>query len=1090
MTYQFFIRAANCFLLFFLCVSSAPAQVLAILSGTVTDQSGAVVSAAAVSAKDIDTGAIRTTVTDGAGRYRLPALAVGQYELRAQKAGFSEEVRTGIRLVVGQEAVVDLGLRVGDASQQITVNADAPVVNLTTTDISGLVGQQQPQDLPLNGRSYDELLTLNPGVVNFTWEKVGGIGVSNSTNGNNFAVSGNRPQQNLFLLNGIEFTGAAENNMQPGGTSGQLLGVDAIREFNVLRDSYSAEYGKRPGGQVLIVTQSGTNQFHGSLFEFPRNNAFDARNFFDGSSAPGFQRNQFGGALGGPIQKDKTFVFGNFEEFRQHLHQTGVDLVPDNNARNGFLPCKLVTPAPNCSSSGLAFVGVSPLINAWPTPTPGSPDFGGIAEAFNNPLQTIRDDFGNTRLDHIFSTKDTLSAAYTIDDSADFTPTSTNSYSADAETLREQVASLQETHVFSPNVVNTARFGCSRAGYFFTGEPTPGTPAAALPGFLAGSPIGALVVGGSAASNPTAQISLAGSNNGSNLRVARNLFTYDDSVSFTKGRHQFNVGVWFQQFQSNEMLALSQYGQATFTSLQTFLQGTAGTLLYDPTPTPLSWRALFGAGYVEDVIRVAPQLTVSLGFRDEFTTGWNEVHGRAANYTYPNGIISSQPTIGNSVYTVNNGKFLPQPRVGIAWSPFANRSRTVIRGGFGMYNDLQDALGYRTDQNAPFNPTYSLPNAAVSQLPLSRSAPVPATARLVPGGVQPDLQTPTLISWSFKVQQELTKNTVLSVGYVGSHGYHELLGVDANEPFPVICLASPCPAKYPSTFPAGIAGTPVVAGTYYVPTATKPNPSIANTWTYFSEGDSSYNALQVDVNHRYTNGLSLRGAYTWSKTIDDGDSLNATTSGNEPALVSNPFNLGADRGLANFDARHVGVIAATYALPFGHGKQFLANAQGFANAMASGWTLNSIVTLQSGFPFTPQLSYNPSNTGDTRNPVRPYVNPNFSGPVILGSPNQWFNPAAFLQPPNNSGFYGDLGRDTLIGPGVAVWDFSALKDTHIRERLNLQFRAELFNILNKANFNTPNAVVFTPTGVSPTAGIITSTSTTSRQVQFGLKLLW
>jgi hypothetical protein len=206
--------------------------------------------------------------------------------------------------------------------------------------------------------------------------------------------------------------------------------------------------------------------------------------------------------------------------------------------------------------------------------------------------------------------------------------------------------------------------------------------------------------------------------------------------------------------------------------------------------------------------------------------------------------------------------------------------------------------------------------------------------------------------------------------------------------------------------------------------------------------------------------------------------------------VSNPFNLGADRGLANFDARHVGVIAVTYALPFRHGKQFLANTQGFANAMASGWTLNSIVTLQSGFPFTPQLSYNPSNTGDTRNPVRPYVNPNFSGPVILGSPNQWFNPAAFLQPPNNSGFYGDLGRDTLIGPGVAVWDFSVLKDTHIRERLNLQFRAELFNILNKANFNTPNAVVFTPTGVSPTAGIITSTSTTSRQVQFGLKLLW
>lgn len=1090
MTIRSFCQAAIYSFIISLCAAPLAAQVSAVLSGTVTDQSSALVSGAAILAKDIDTGAVRETVSDGAGRYRLPALAVGQYELEARKPGFAEAIRTGVHLVVGQEATVDFNLRVGDASQQITVNADAPVVNVTTTDISGLVGQQQPQDLPLNGRSYDELLTLNPGVVNFTWEKTGGIGVSNSTNGNNFAVSGNRPQQNLFLLNGVEFTGAAENNMQPGGTSQQLLGVDAIREFNVLRDSYGAEYGKRPGAQVLIVTQPGTNQLHGSLFEFARNNAFDARNFFDGASVPGFERNQFGGSLGGPIQKDKTFVFGNYEELRQHLHQTGVDLVPDNNARSGYLPCKLVTPAPVCPSSGLAFVGVSPLINAWPTPTPGSPDFGGIAEAFNNPLQTIRDDFGTTRLDHIFSAKDSLGAVYTIDDSADFTPTSTNSYSTDVESLREQVASLQETHVFSATVTNTARVGFSRAGYFFTGEPTPGTPAASLPGFLTGDPIGALVVGGSAASNPTAQISLAGSNNGSNLRVARNLFTYDDSISFTKGRHQFSAGVWFQRLQSNETLALSQYGQATFTSLQTFLQGTASTLLYDPRPTPMGWRAWFGAGYVEDVIRVAPQFTVSLGFRDEYTTGWNEAHGRASNYTYPNGIIASQPTIGDSVYTVNNGKFLPQPRVGVAWSPFANQSKTVIRGGFGMYNDLQDALGYRTDQNAPFNPTYSLPNAKVSALPLSPTSPVPTTAHLVPGGVQPDLQTPTLVSWSFKVQQELTRNTVLSVGYVGSHGYHELLGVDANEPFPVICPASPCPATYPSSFPAGIANTPVTAGAYYVPTSLRPNASIANTWTYFSEGDSSYNALQVDVNHRFSGGLSLRGAYTWSRTIDDGDSLNATTSGNEPALVSNPFDLAADRGLANFDVKHVGVFAGTYALPFGHGKQFLANAQGFANAIVSGWALNSIVTLQSGFPFTPQLSYNPSNNGDTRNPVRPFVNPAFTGPVILGSPNEWFNPAAFLAPPNNSGFYGNLGRDTLIGPGVADWDFSVLKNTPIRERMTLQFRAELFNILNKANFNTPNAVVFTPSGTSPTAGLITSTSTTSRQVQFGLKLLW
>ncbi|HTA47575.1 MAG TPA: TonB-dependent receptor [Bryobacteraceae bacterium] len=1066
-------------LLFSLLSCPLAAQVMASLSGSATDPSGALVSGAAITVTNTDTGASRRSETDSFGRYYFTALPPGKYEVHAVKQGFTEAVRSGVNLAVGQDANVNFSLAIGQNSQQITVNADAPLVSLTALDVSGLAGERQIQDLPLNGRSYDQLLTLNPGIVNFTWEKTGGIGVSNSTTGNNFAVEGNRPQQNLFLLNGVEYTGAAENNMQPGGPSQQLLGMDAVREFNVLRDSYDAEFGKRPGAQVLIVTNSGTNQFHGSLYEYLRNNDFDARNFFDGASVPGFERNQFGAALGGPIKKNKTFLFGNYEGFRQHLHQTGVNLVPDDNARNGFLPCKLSTPAPSpCPASGMAFVGVSTLINAWPAATPGAPDFGGISEALNNPLQTIREDFGTIRLDHIFSEKDSTSAVYTVDDGADFTPTAINAYMADVVTLREQVATLEETHIFSPELLNTARVGFSRAGYFFTGEPTPGTPAASLPGFLAGNPVGALVVGGSAASNPTAQLALAGSNNGSDLPLTRNLFTYEDRLSYTHGRHRITGGVWLQRVQSNEKLALSQFGQATFTSIQQLLQGTVGTFLYDPSPSEMGWRALLGAWYVEDTMRLGSQLTVTLGFRDEFSTGWNEVAGRASTFTFTDGVISAQPTVGNSAFTVNNAKFLPQPRAGLAWSPSHN-NKTVIRAGFGMYNDLQDALGYRTDQNPPFNATYSVPNVPVSSLPILPSAPIPGTAHIVPGGVQPNLQTPTLVSWTFRVQQELTANTAFTVGYVGSHGYHEILGIDPNEPFPVICPASPCPTVYPATFPAGLAGTPVPAGTYYVPSATKPTPSLANGWTYFSEADSSYNALQIDLNHRFSHGFSARGVYTWSKTIDDGDSLNATTSGGEPALASNPFNLRADRGLANFDVRNAAAINVTYALPFEHG-----------NLLVKGWTLNSIVTLQGGFPFTPQLSYNPSNNGDTRNPVRPFVNPVFTGPVILGNPNQWFNPAAYLQPPNNSGFYGNLGRDTLSGPGLATWDFSVLKDTQLRERTRLQFRAEFFNILNHANFNTPNAVVFTPSGVSPTAGVITSTSTTSRQIQFSLKLLW
>ena len=288
------------------------------------------------------------------------------------------------------------------------------------------------------------------------------------------------------------------------------------------------------------------------------------------------------------------------------------------------------------------------------------------------------------------------------------------------------------------------------------------------------------------------------------------------------------------------------------------------------------------------------------------------------------------------------------------------------------------------------------------------------------------------------------------------------------------------------------------AGTYFNPTATKPNTALANTWTWVSEGVSSYNALQVDVNRRFSGGLALRGVYTWSKTLDDGDSLNATAANNAVALLSNPFNPRADWGLATFDVRNAAAISATYALPLGHGKRFLSGANGVANGLLGGWTVNSIVGVQSGFPFTPQLSYNPSNNGDSRNPVRPFLNPAFNGPVVLGNPNEWFNPNAFIAPPSNSMFYGNAPRDAYIGPGLATWDFSVFKEIPVRERMNVEFRAEIFNLLNRNNFNTPNLIVdvlqappnATFPEQSPTAGQITSTATTSRQIQFGLKLLW
>ena len=1012
------------------------------VSGTVQDESGAPIPGAVVVVKNVETGAARSLASDAAGRYSTPSVPVGRYEIAASKENFKSQTRTGLDLVVGEHATVDFTLQVGDVKQTVTVAEEVSPVELTNEPTSGLVSERQVKDLPLNGRSFDELITLNPSVVNYTSGRSGGVGTSDSSLGNMFAVAGRRPQENLFLLNGIEFTGASLINITPGGASGQLLGVDAVREFNVVTDTYGAEYGKRPGGQVSIVTASGTNQLHGSVYEFLRNSALDARNFFDQGSIPQFQRNVFGGAVGGPLKKNKLFLFGNYEGYRQHLGLSDVTLVPDNAARASAVPA------------------VVPLLSLWPVPN--GPELGsGIAEAFSHPLQTVREDFGTARLDYNISNNDTLFGVYTIDDSADNTP-STNPLSLAIEQLREQVLSLEEQHVFSPTILNTARVGFSRASFFFTGE----TPVD-VPGWVSGAPIGAVVVGGGTALNAASQIAPAGTNAGSNLAAVRNLFTYDDHVVFTHGAHQIEIGGWLQQIQANDNLAQDQYGQASFSSLSNLLNGTIGTFTVVPTPTPLSWRSVEGAGFVQDAIKLRKNLDLRVGFRFESTNGWNEAHDRASNYVFSNGVIQTDPVIGHSVFTVNRAKFLPEPRVGLAWDPFGH-GKTVIQSGFGIYRALLDSIDYRLDQTAPFNTTESLKNVPVNGLLITPGSPLPAGTKISPSGIQPDAYTPTVLSWSFRVEQQIAPDTSLTVGYVGSHGYHELLSLDANIPYPTLS-----------------------GGNIYFPTgAPLMNPALTNTTTWMSEGLSSYNALQVDVNRRFRHGFQIRGVYTFAKSLDDGTALNSSVGSNAPGFVMYPLNPKLDWGPSTSDVRHSAVINGSWELPVGKGRAWFGNAGRWTQALAGGWTLSGIETLQSGIPFTPSLGYNPANDGDSRNPVRPSYNPAFSGPIILGSPNEYFNSNAFLPPA--TGTYGNVGRDTLYGPGIAELDFSALKSVNVTERVRLQLRAEFFNILNRANFGTPNTVVFTSgtSGPSPTAGVITSTSTTSRQIQFGLKLLW
>jgi hypothetical protein len=1069
-------------LVFVLVAGRASAQGEAEISGVVTDSNGGVIPGAPVKVESADTGAVRQLVTDEGGRYDAPLLPIGAYEVTATKDGFQPESKTGITLTVGQHATIDLALQLGELHQAIQVTDVPDAVAISTEDTSGLVGQQQVKDLPLNGRSYDQLLVLNPGIVNYTSQKSGGVGTSNSVIGNMFAVSGRRPQENLYLLNGVEYTGASEINVTPGGASGLLLGVDAVREFAVVADTYGAEYGKRPGAQVNIVTASGTNQIHGNAYEFLRNSALDARNYFDQGHIPPFQRNEFGGSLGGPIRKDKTFLFGNYEGFRENLSLSDVTFVPDAQARSGYLPCSgLATVPASCSAAtpptnvGVA-PSVAPLFALWPAPqtevltSRGLPT--GIAKSFSNPLQHVREDFGTARIDQVFSNNDTLSGVYTIDDSFANTPTA-DPLSLDVVALREQVASLSETHIFSPTLVNKATVGFSRGGFYFNGYVP--SSLSGVPGFVPGKPVGAVVVGGGTTLNGASQITTAGTNAGSNLKVARNIFTYEDAVNWTHGVHQLSVGVWFERLQSNDTLVQDQNAQASFSTLQSFLQGTVSTFTVAPSSMPLNWRSLEGAAYVEDVIKATPKLEIRLGLRGEFTNGWNEAHGRGANYLFPGGVISTQPQIASSVFTENYAKFLPAPRVGIAWAPFSKK--TVFRAGFGTYYALLDALSYRLDQNPPYNSVFAIKSKSLASdvAALATYVPggvLPPGAQISPSGVDPAPKTPTVEAYTFKIEQQIASTTSLSVGYVGSHGYHELLSIDANTPIPTICPTA-CPTGYP-------------AGIYYNPSSTLANPALANSTTWFSYGTSLYNGLEVDVLQRVKHGLQFRGVYTFSKGLDDGDNMNTSIATNSPAFTANPHDIKADWGRASFDIRHAAVINATYELPFARD----AAAHHLLNRAFGNWQISGIETLQTGLPFTPQLGYNPSNDGDSRNPARPSINPSFAGPVIEGGPNQYFNPSAF-EPPLN-GTYGNVGRNSLQAPGLAETDLSLAKSIPFNERVNLQFKAEFFNLFNHTNFNTPNTVVFTSatSGPSPTAGQITSTGTTSRQIQFGLKLLW
>jgi hypothetical protein len=1068
------------------------AQESSSITGRVLDANGAVVVGASVSVISIETGAARTVTTDDRGVYRALSLPVGQYTIKVEKSGFATILRDGVTLVVGQQAVLDFRLAIGQVRETISVTDQPSLINPTTSSTAGLVSEAQVKDLPLNGRSFDNLITLNPGTANTTSYRS-----STSTGagqGNNFSISGMREDFNIFLLNGVEYTGASTADVTAGGVSGQLLGVDAVREFNVEQDTYGAEYGKRPGGQVSVVTMSGTNTFHGTVFEFLRNSVLDARNYFDQGSIPPFQRNQFGGAAGGPILKGRTFLFGNYEGFRQRLGLSSVAIVPDDHARQGLLPNPITGALVNV---GLA-PGIQPYFSLWPEPngpelmTNGKPT--GAAYAFTHPRQKIREDFGNVRLDQVFSSKDSVFGAYTIDDGNNLTPGS-NPLQQSLNIMRTHVLSLQETHIFSPSMLNQARFGFSRAKWHLDGSPAVNYSGLA---FVAGHNVGSLAIGSSGLGN-LGSFAGAGTFGAQQIEtIGRNLFTYADDWQMFRGKHQISVGAWIQRVQSNDDAADQRNGVASFEDLPHFLQGQAQQIVATLNPTKIGWRQTAGAWYFQDSIKLCPSLTVSLGIRHEFNNGWNSPDRKASNFVFgPNLVLLTQPVVGTSVYAKNNALRLFGPRVGIAWSPLRN---TVVHAGFGIYYDQLDYIGSCCDASPllPFNNKISVGSKQrPATFPVLLNPNLPGAA-ITPSGIDPFLKMPTIQEYSLRLEQGITNNTVVTIGYVGSHGSHLLNTADVNEAFPVICPASPCPARLPS-------GT-----TYFPPNAPRANPNLANARYTLSNAYSHYDALEADVTHHGGKSLLFRASYAFSKSLDIHSSSFLANEGIGGTTTNLDFrNPQLDYGPSNFDLTHRLAGNVTYELPFGRGKHFLSGLHGVTGTLISGWQWNAIGTVQSGFPFTPLVGSNQSGNRDSRNPDRVSLNPAFRGRVITSRAIQWFNPTAFLLPA--AGTFGNAARDILRGPKLGELDTSIFKTTQLSERMRLQFRAEFFNVLNHTNLGLPIISTFTsatacdPTSsktvfvpgttaclgsVSPSAGQITYTAITSRQLQFGLKLIW
>jgi hypothetical protein len=1003
------------------------------ISGTATDGTGGVLPGVTVVITNTDTGVTRTLITDSGGRFVAPDLPPGPYSVKGTLQGFTAVIRSGIGLTVGREAVVDLPLKIGQMSDEITVVGEASTVDTRSASTGGLITTGQIEGLPLNGRSFVELAGLTPGVQ---LTQTGGQSTSTGF-GAKLSVNGSRYTANLFTLDG---TNLNDQYGQAGSASGNVLGVEAVREFQVLTNSFSAEYGHHTGGIINAATKSGTNAVHGSFFEFHRDDSFDAKNYFDTEKAP-FQRNQLGFSLGGPIVHNKTFFFTTYEGLHEKLGETFLFTVPSASVRNGEVSA-----------------AIKPFLDSYPLPNGQA--FGTTRGEFRRVAQRSTDEhYVMGRADHELRQGSQLFARYTLDDATVDDPSRLNTGSR--LKTRTQFLTVEHTQSRGSSFFNRVQFGFTRSrldgvDYVLDGLTIPRTTFTDINRGIAVISVTGLSGYGGDTTNP---------------KFHRfNNFQVRDNITWNRGAQNIKMGGDVQLLQFNLTSDFTSMGQYTFSSLNNFLIGKVNqfnAVVPGSDATRNLRQTAFGI-YLQDDIRARKNLTLNLGVRYEPT----------GSVTDTRDLLAQLIDFGSATATLNDTTKLTTlfknpslktvaPRLGFAWDVTGD-GKTSVRGGAGIFYDtilISTPFVQNTAVRVPpyfnrgglvgsSNFVVNFPDAYTTQ-----AAQLAAQSQLE--GIQYDIDQPFMTKWNVNVQRELISKTTVEVGYSGSHGENLVRQIYTN---------------------GRIAQVTADGRLFVAPGTPLAQPNFGRMRFRVSDGTSDYKGLTVGVTRRVSRGLQAQLSYTLSKSVDDGASaLGGNDFNNEGA--GGRYLYQKDRGLSPFDVRHAFVANANYALPFG------ADASGVRGVLTRGWTIGTLLRMRSGYPFSAFSGVDTGLQVQGWAPEFPDLKPGASANPVLGTVDHWFDPNAFLLPP--TGYIGNLPRNTIIGPNMRTVDLIAGKNIGFGAGRQLQLRFECFNLLNRANFDIPQQNVFNTDGsIREDAGRITSTSTSARQIQLGGKFVW